>query len=81
MGTEFLYELLFVGFKLFSSSKCMPHVLSVRSQIALSKNAFSKHDYAVMFKYDSFRPTVKYAITPCTPKIIIKYFYFFFHQV
>ena len=31
-----------------------------------------------MLKYDSFRNTVKYAITPCTPKIIIKKFYFFF---
>ena len=30
-----------------------------------------------MLKYDSFRPTVKYAITLCTPKIIIKKFYFF----
>ena len=31
-----------------------------------------------MLKYDSFRPTVKYAITLCIPKIIIKKFYFFF---
>ena len=29
-------------------------------------------------KHDSFRPTVKYAIIPCTPKIIIKKIYFFF---
>ena len=31
-----------------------------------------------MLKYDSFRPTVKYAIIPCTPKIIIKNFTLFF---
>ena len=31
-----------------------------------------------MLKYDSFRLTVKYAITPCTPKIIIKKILLFF---
>ena len=31
-----------------------------------------------MLKYDSFRPIVKYAITFCTPKIIIKKICFFF---
>ena len=30
-----------------------------------------------MLKYDLFRPTVKHVITPCTPEIIIKKFYFF----
>ena len=34
-----------------------------------------------MLKYDSFRPTVKCAITPCTPKIIIKIFYSFFSSI
>ena len=33
-----------------------------------------------MLKYDSLRPTVKYAITLCTPKIIIKKCYLFFHR-
>ena len=30
-----------------------------------------------MLKYDSFRPTVKYAITPCTPKSLLKNLLFF----
>ena len=33
-----------------------------------------------MLKYDSLRPTVKYAITLCTPKIIIKKCYLFFDR-
>ena len=73
MGTKFLYGLLLTGFELFSPS----NVLFVRSQIALSKNPFQN----IMLKYDSFKPTVKYAITPSSPKIIITKFYFFYHQV
>ena len=58
-----------------SNSFHQKNVLFVRSQIAISKNSFQKYD---LFKYDIFRPTVKYVITAFTPKIIIKKFYFFF---
>ena len=50
------------------------NVLFVLSQIAVSKNAFQN----IMLKYESFRHTVKYEISPCTSKIIIRNFYFFF---
>ena len=58
-----------------SNSFHQKNVLFVRSQIAISKNSFQKYD---LFKYDIFRPTVKYVITAFTPKIIIKKFNFFF---
>ena len=30
-----------------------------------------------MLKYDSFRPTIKYEITPQTPKLLLKTYIFF----
>ena len=33
-----------------------------------------------MLKYDSFRSTIKYKITPQTPKLLKNNFYFFFSQ-
>ena len=29
-----------------------------------------------MLKYSSFRPTVKYKITPCTPKLLLEKLFF-----
>ena len=60
MRTKFLYGLLLAGFELFSPTKCF---ICSFTNCSLRKR-ISEHDQAIMLKYDSFRPTVKYAITP-----------------